>query len=263
MFPVDVERRDVGEELEGLASLSEPIRRALYRCAAGADGVSRDDAARAVGISRSLAAYHLDKLVEAGLLEPRFERRSGRRGPGAGRPAKIYVHSRRQFEVSVPPRDYELAAQLLAEAVESAAGASARDALLDRARALGASLGGEAQQRCAGRGVVDCLRDLLVARGYEPYDEDGAVRLRNCPFHSLSARHRHLVCGMNLAVLEGVVGALGPDSIRPRLDPRTDECCVAFETPEADRHTRPEDPTGPQQEGPSVAGRGSPRGRKR
>jgi len=222
------------DELAGLSTLSDSVRLALYRStAAQRSGISRDEAAEAVSISRSLAAYHLDKLVEAGLLDARFERRSGRRGPGAGRPAKIYEVSRRQFQVSVPPRDYELAAQLLAETLDSDADAPARSALRDRARAVGESVGVEARRRCSDsgtdEGIVECVRDVLAARGYEPYDDDRVVRLRNCPFHTLAAQHRDLVCGMNLAVMQGMVDAIGADAIRPRLDPRPDECCVAFE----------------------------------
>jgi predicted ArsR family transcriptional regulator len=232
MSGMTTERDENGsdDQLEGLSHLKDSIRLALYRSAAASHaGVSRDEAAHAVGISRSLAAYHLDKLVEVGLLEARFERRSGRQGPGAGRPAKIYVASRRQFQVSVPPRDYQLAAQLLAEALDSDTDAPPRAALRDRARILGGTLGAEARRRCAHDRTVECLRDVLAARGYEPYDDDGVVRLRNCPFHTLAAQHRDLVCGMNLAVLEGMIDALGADTIRPRLDPRPDECCVAFE----------------------------------
>lgn len=220
----------VDDQLERLAQLTDPIRLGLYRNASASPiGVTREEAGNAVGISRSLAAYHLDKLVEAGLLEARFERRTGRQGPGAGRPAKIYTASRRELQVSVPPRDYELAAQLLAETLDADTDAAPRSALRDRARILGGTLGAEAREECDDGRVAECLRDVLAGRGYEPYEEEGVVRLRNCPFHTLAADHQELVCGMNLAVLEGMVDALGADAIRPQLDPRPGECCVAFE----------------------------------
>src|SRR5919199_4284201 len=110
---------DLDQQLAGLAGLGDPLRRALYRYVAEqGTPVSRDDAATAVGISRPLAAYHLDKLVGDGLLEARYERRSGRRGPGAGRPAKHYVRVNRQPELSLPARDYATLAELLASAIE-------------------------------------------------------------------------------------------------------------------------------------------------
>src|SRR5215211_4010137 len=111
---------DVDQQLTDLAGLGDPIRRALYRYVADRGvPISRDDAAKAAGISRPLAAYHLDKLVDDGLLEPRYHRRSSRRGPGAGRPTKHYVRADRQIELSLPARDYAALAELLAGAVEA------------------------------------------------------------------------------------------------------------------------------------------------
>lgn len=52
-------------------------------------GMSRAEAADAVGVARTLAAFHLGKLVDAGLLEVAHRRLTGRSGPGAGRPAKV------------------------------------------------------------------------------------------------------------------------------------------------------------------------------
>ena len=121
---------DVDQQFTGLAGLGDPIRRALYRHVAERGvPVSRDEAAHAAGISRPLAAYHLDKLVDDGLLEPRYHRRSSRRGPGAGRPAKHYVRAGRQLELSLPPRDYAALAELLADAVEADPSGAARPLL--------------------------------------------------------------------------------------------------------------------------------------
>jgi predicted ArsR family transcriptional regulator len=225
-------------DLNGISGLADPVRRALYRhvVAAGVP-VGREAAAQALGISRSLAAYHLDRLVDDGLLEARYERLTHRRGPGAGRPAKLYVRSAAQFEVSLPSRDYEIAARLLAEALDR--DDSGRAALARVAHRFGNEIGAEVARRC-GDGtsaeVVRCLVDLLEERGYEPYDDGGTIRLRNCPFHNLASDHRDLVCGMNLAVMEGATDSLGARAIRPRLDPRPGQCCVAFET--ADSRSR-------------------------
>lgn len=219
------------EDLHALQGLTDPVRRALYRhvIAEGKD-VSREAAARAVGISRSLAAYHLDRLVDDGLLECHYERLSGRRGPGAGRPSKLYARSAARIQVSVPPRDYELAARLLAGAVET--DESARVAVARTARALGQRIGREATRRDVGESssdAMDCLLRALDERGYEPYEDGGAIRLRNCPFEALTAQHRDLVCGMNLALIEGAADELGDAAICARLDPRPGECCVAIE----------------------------------
>jgi len=128
------------DRLGAIGALSEPTRRALYEhVAATGDWVSRDQAADAVGLERGTAAHHLDRLAADGLLDVDYQRLSGRRGPGAGRPAKLYRRSRRQFEVSLPPRDYELAGHLLARAADKSRSESVdiTSALDDVARAEG------------------------------------------------------------------------------------------------------------------------------
>jgi predicted ArsR family transcriptional regulator len=196
--------------------------------------VSREDAARAVGISRPLAAYHLDKLIDDGLLEARYQRRGGRRGPGAGRPAKHYVRAAGHIELSLPTRDYAALAELLAGAVEADSSGTAQAALDRAASALGTELGTEAATNTAADGnptqVLAALRQALASRGYEPYDEtDGTIRLRNCPFDRIAAHHRQLVCGANLALLQSLTNQLAGDPpVRAVLDPQPGRCCVAL-----------------------------------
>jgi predicted ArsR family transcriptional regulator len=224
---------DLDRQLGSLAGLGDPIRRALYRHVAERGvPVSRDDAAKAAGISRPLAAYHLDKLVDDGLLEPRYQRRGGRQGPGAGRPAKHYVRADRQLELSLPARDYAALAELLAGAVEADPSGAAKGALNRAAASLGADLGAEAATRAVPEGdqdqVLAAVRQALATRGYEPYDDaDGAIRLRNCPFDRIAARHRELVRGANHAMLGALTDRLGGDPpVRAVLDPQPGRCCV-------------------------------------
>jgi predicted ArsR family transcriptional regulator len=224
---------DVDQQLTGLAGLGDPVRRALYRHVAERGvPVSRDDAAQAVGISRPLAAYHLDKLVDDGLLAARYQRRGGRRGPGAGRPAKHYVRADRQIELSLPARDYAALAELLAGAVEADPSGAAQTALNRAAASLGAELGTEAASHPGADDhpdqVLAALRQALADRGYEPYDDaDGAIRLRNCPFDRIAAHHRQLVCGANHAMLQALTNHLdGDPPVRAVLDPQPGRCCV-------------------------------------
>ena len=227
---------DVDQQLTGLAGLGDPIRRALYRHVADRGlPVSRDEAALAAGISRPLAAYHLDKLVDDGLLEARYHRRSGRRGPGAGRPAKHYVRADRQIELSLPARDYAALAELLAGAVEADHSGAAQAALNRAAATLGAELGTEAASHSAPDGhpdqVLAAVRQALAARGYEPYDgPDGTIRLRNCPFDRIAAQHRQLVCGANHAMLQALTDQVDsdPPTVRAVLDPQPGRCCVTL-----------------------------------
>jgi predicted ArsR family transcriptional regulator len=214
--------RDPG--LGPLAALAEPVRRRLYDyVVAQAEPVDRDQAAAGAGVTRSLAAFHLDRLAVAGLLEVGYRRRTGRTGPGAGRPAKFYSRpAHHELSVSLPPRRYGLAAEILATAVENRPDATA--AVLDTARRHGAGLAAAAPSTDTGA-LVDLLRD----QGYEPHLEaDGVVRLRNCPFHALVDVHRELTCTMNLALLEGVLSGVGGSVLSASLVPQDGYCCVAF-----------------------------------
>jgi predicted ArsR family transcriptional regulator len=205
--------------VEAVGALREPLRRAVYEFAAGRDEpVGRDEVAEAVGIGRTLAAFHLDRLAEAGLLEVSYARRSGRTGPGAGRPAKLYRRSAAELEVSLPPRRYRSAAGLLAEAVDRS---GADELLFEAAREQG---------RAAGRAAAEAgLVEVLTGQGYEPQPRDDAILLRNCPFHLLARDYPPLVCGMNLALLQGLVQELGPPAATARMAPGADGCCVVIE----------------------------------
>lgn len=215
-------REDRAARIAALAALAEPTRRRLYEHVARSAGpVSRDDAAAALGIPRATVAFHLDRLAGDGLLEVSRERRTGRSGPGAGRPAKLYRRGGPTVSVSLPERRYDLAAELLAAAVEEAEGTGERPgAVLDRrARAAGEELG-------RGGGALA----VLEACGFEPRpDGGGVVVLANCPFHALAAGHPELVCGMNLRLLEGVLAGAGEAGLAARLAPAQGMCCVRLE----------------------------------
>jgi len=220
-----------GPDLASLSSLDDPVRRRLYEVVTRQPGpVSRDEAASAAGIGRALAVYHLDKLVESGLLTASYSRPPGRSGPGAGRPAKLYARSEREFAVTVPPREYELAARLLVQAVEADPSDRSRTALAEAARRLGADLGRASGLGASGLGAAGPdVEGVLSRQGYEPRrGGDGVIRLRNCPFRQLAEQHQDVVCGMNLALVEGLVAGLGAGGWRPALDPGPGRCCVAI-----------------------------------
>ncbi len=220
------------DDVASLGSLADPSRRALYEFVTRqAEPVGRDEAASAAGLGRALAAYHLDRMVEDGLLEVSFARRTGRTGPGAGRPAKLYRRASREFTISLPPRDYELAARIFAGAVESDPTGRAWAALRESAQDFGRKVAAEVDRRAAGRSEsrrLAVLEEVLSERGYEPFqDEDGVIRLRNCPFDRLADAHRQTVCGMNLALLEQAA-ASPKGTLTAVLDPRPGLCCVAL-----------------------------------
>lgn len=224
---------DRTDDIESVALLHEPARRALYDwVVVQDDAVSRDAAAAAVGVSRSLAAFHLDRLVAGGLLAAEYRRLSGRTGPGAGRPAKLYRRRPREVAVSLPDRHYEVAARLMAESIERAGG-GLREELGASARRAGIVVGSQARRQAGTRPGRRRLREALIStlsdRGYEPHErEKGEIRLGNCPFHVLIDDHRDLVCGMNLALTDGIFAGLGSSDYESRLDPQPGQCCVAI-----------------------------------
>lgn len=232
------------DEIGAVAALEDPVRRRVYfMVAERADEVSRDEAAEAAGITRSLAAFHLDRLVADGLLTASYRRVSGKAGPGAGRPSKLYRRSERQVQVTLPQRQYELAARVFADALETD---EPKRALGPVARDIGRTIGKEAKQsspkRASRSGSVKTTVPLLKRCGYEPFiSSNGTLRMRNCPFHALAGAHRQLVCGMNHELLNGIVEGLGLENVDATLEPVPGECCVALH---ARGHARDSKPRG-------------------
>ncbi len=212
----DPQQRD---DLEVLAALQEPVRRALFELVTKQDRpVSRDEAAEALDIRRSTAAFHLDRLAADGLLDVEYRRLSGKTGPGAGRTAKLYRRSSREVTASLPPRRYDLAGSLLAGAVDESnrTGEPVLDVLSRKAAAAGHDIGGAAET----------AESALLEHGFTPRSEpDGDVSLRNCPFHQLAQVYTKVVCGMNLSFVQGIVQGAGQDRA-VTLDPGPDRCCV-------------------------------------
>lgn len=228
---------DFEERIAGVASLAEPQRRALYQFIVNrGDAVSKDEAAAAMGVARSVAAFHLDRLVADGLLTTEFRRLTGRQGPGAGRPAKLYRRAEREVSVSLPARQYNLAAALLAAAVDDATRTATpvADALTrvanERGRALGDQARKSAGKRPSRRALLDATLAVLDEQGYEPTVKGSEVVLANCPFHALVEEQRELVCGMNHDLLCGMSDAVGDDLLTARLVPSDGNCCVRLDT---------------------------------
>jgi predicted ArsR family transcriptional regulator len=215
-------------ELKVVATLRDPTRRRLYRYVERQSrAVSRDEAAEAAGVSRALAAFHLEKLVRVGLLKAEYRRLSGRSGPGAGRTSKLYRRSRHEFAMSLPRRNHELLARLLADSLSSAPRTSAGIA---PAFEYGRSLGGRARGGVRGRPgperLLECVEDVLESLGFDPYrTSPNELRLRNCPFDPLSRLFRPLVCGVGQAIMSGVIEGVAAEGARVGRDDQPDQCC--------------------------------------
>jgi predicted ArsR family transcriptional regulator len=229
-----MEMPPVRREVEAIAALREPTRRRLYRYVERQpDAVSRDEAAEAIGISRALAAFHLDKLVELGLLAAEYRRLSGRSGPGAGRTSKLYLRSRNPVSVSLPYRDLELLARLFAASFDSS---SADSPTVEPAREFGRSLGRRARKRLredlGPARVLECVEGVLERLGFEPYRASPSeVRLRNCPFDPLSRLYTPLVCGVGQALVTGVTEGVGATELAVGRQEQPDRCCGVITLP--------------------------------
>jgi predicted ArsR family transcriptional regulator len=216
----------LSENAAGIGALAEPARRALYEyVVAQPEPVGREEAAEGVELPVHTAKFHLDKLVEEGLLEVEYRRLSGRSGPGAGRPSKLYRRSSREFSVSLPERRYDIVGRILAKACERAAASGAdldyamHKAATEEGRALvdGARLDGS---------DLDRLGTVLATQGYEPRVEEDVLLLANCPFDALAREHTRLVCGLNRSFVQGVADGLGCEHVEASLEPEVGRCCV-------------------------------------
>jgi len=217
---------ELGRQAAGIGVLADATRRALYEYVVAQPGpVGREQAAAAVDLPLHRASFHLDRLVAEGLLEVEFRRLTGRSGPGAGRPSKLYRRADREFAVSLPERRYDLVGDILAAAVTRAAGGTPLEqALGDCARDEGLDVGGSATDR-KDSASLGSLAEVLATQGYEPRLEDEAVVLANCPFDSLARKHTSLVCGLNESFVQGVAEGLGcPATVC--LEPSPERCCV-------------------------------------
>jgi predicted ArsR family transcriptional regulator len=230
-----VDRDGLRERVSDVAALAEPVRRDLFLyVVAQAHPVSRDQACEGLGVARHTAKFHLDKLVEEGLLVASFKRLNERRGPGAGRPTKLYQRSDRELSVTVPERHYDLAGQLMAQAIEESAreGVPVLEALHATAEGLGRSIGQQIRsvlhRARSPELILDATSRTLADHGYQPSHQAGTIELRNCPFHLLAQQHSGLICGMNLALLEGAAAEVGDQMLSARLDPGPDRCCVVL-----------------------------------
>lgn len=214
-----------GRRMAAVASLGDEKRRQLYELISDSDApVGREEAALTLGLSRSTASFHLDRLVQDGLLAVEFRKTSGKSGPGSGRPAKLYRPAASEVGASVPDRNYDLAGELLAAAIEhsTATGNAVGDSLLAASYSRGQALASGAAS----------LEEFVAGEGYEPQpDGTGGLVLVNCPFHRLSHGHPGVVCAMNGSFLQGAAAACGESEERVAQNIVPGQCCARIARP--------------------------------
>ena len=206
------------DRIAAVASLTDAKRLQLFELvAASPRPLGRDELAETAGMARSTVSFHLDRLVQDGLLAVEFHKPAGRTGPGSGRPAKMYRPVGSEVGASVPDRNYDLAGELMAGAIEAteAEGLAVGESL----RAVAFRKGRELAEGSAG------MEEFLAETGYQPEpDGDGGYLLPNCPFHRLSRSHAAVVCDMNGAFLRGA--AVGCGGAEDRVVPVAGHCCA-------------------------------------
>jgi predicted ArsR family transcriptional regulator len=222
---------DRTRQIAAVAALADPLRRALYEYVVAQDHeVSRDEAAAAVGVERGLAAFHLDRMIREGVLEASYSRLGAKPGRGGGRPSKLYRRGPTQVSVSLPQREYELAARLMAAAIAQSAtiGEPVVEVLNRVAHDYGKTIGATKRPPADAASALELAVGVLRKYGYEPRSADGAIELANCPFHTLAQGQTELACNMNHALITGVADGLAPHSPEARLCPGPDRCCVVL-----------------------------------
>ncbi len=229
---------ELAEQVSAIGALVEPARRALYLyVSAQRDPVSREQAATAVDVPLHSAKFHLDRLVEEDLLDVEFRRLSGRTGPGAGRPSKLYRRSSRRLSVSLPERRYDVAGVVLASAIDRSMHddvpiwQAVQETATAQGRHLARAFVAEPEQGGTSRSLADesplmLIGAVLARHGYEPRTAQDEVRLANCPFDRLAAEHTELVCGMNHAMISGIIEELDAVGVVVELAPEPGFCCV-------------------------------------
>src|SRR5437764_8090664 len=151
--------------------------------------VTADEVAAAHGVHRNVARGRLERLADAGLLIRSFERRTGRTGPGAGRPAKTYRVAPELSAIEFPERRYE---QLIGLVVDALPERARRDRLREIGIAFGRELAREARLRPA-QGFRTGLGRVCAALGNLGYqasvaevtDERAVITTATCPLRPL------------------------------------------------------------------------------
>lgn len=232
-------------DVRAVGALDDDLRRRMYVFLREVGRpATRDEVAAETGVSRKLAAFHLDKLVDRGLLEATYARPPGRSGRGAGRTAKYYEPSTREFEISIPERTYDLMGSILLGAITHQESGESADLAAKRvAHETGEGIGrAERSKRHlpppGPERTMSVAAEVLAECGYEPFVEDDALRMRNCPFHALAEQNRDVVCAVNRELIAGVVEGLGNSTVDVALTPTPGKCCVTISPPRQHRTER-------------------------
>jgi len=228
-----VDTRAFDQQIGDLAStLGDATRRGIYISVREApEPVTASQIAVLFEIHANVARHHLDRLVVDGYLQVTHKRRSGRRGPGAGRPAKHYEPTEKEVSVQFPARRYDLLAELLVRVVHRVAPDDAAIIAEEVGREYGRELATEIglPEDAGFDSAVQAVARAMMGVGFdtEANSDDRILVTRFCPFGETAVNHPEIVCKIDQGIVKGLLEA-AQQAGAPIVTPHStaDEDCV-------------------------------------
>ena len=207
------------------AALGDPTRRGIYLAVRQSpEPVTSARIAELFTIHPNVARHHLDRLAEDGYLRVTHQRRNGRTGPGAGRPAKCFEATSKSISLH-PGRRYDLLVELLVRVLDrvksEGIGLIAEQVGRDYGRDIAQSIG--TPQDPGYEAAVQALVRVMGGVGFEVSADPHGQRLltSHCPFGEAATGHPEVICSLDRGMVAGIMGALQQDC-RPVVIPHTD-----------------------------------------
>jgi len=214
------------------SSLGDATRRGIYISIREApEAMATAEVAELFDIHPNVARHHLHRLVEDGYLSVTERRRSGKQGPGAGRPAKHYVATKKEVQLQFPGRRYDLLAELLVRVIQQIApdGASAAAEAVGReyGRELAAEIG--LPEDSGFEAAATAVARAMIGMGFdtEANTDDRMLVTSFCPFGDTAVNHPEIVCKLDQGIVKGLLAATNQKPlaiVTPHMS--ADEDCV-------------------------------------
>ncbi|MFQ5948470.1 MAG: helix-turn-helix transcriptional regulator [Acidimicrobiia bacterium] len=215
------------------ATLGDPTRRGIFiSVRESPEPLTAAQIAELFDIHPNVARHHLDRLTTEGYLRGSRQRRSGRRGPRAGRPAKSYEATDKRINLSYPANRHDLLAELLVRVVERLAPDDAPRVAEQVGKEYGLQLAAEIGLpeeegfEQASMAVAKAMMGVGFGMNTEP--REGLLLTHHCPFGQTAADHPDVVCKLDQGIVKGLMqavhGKARPVAVTPHQRPEDD--CV-------------------------------------
>jgi predicted ArsR family transcriptional regulator len=208
-----MELETFNQQVEDLASsLGDATRRGIYISIREApEAMTTAEIAALFDIHPNVARHHLHRLVEDGYLSVTEKRRSGRQGPGAGRPAKHYEATPKEVQLQFPARRYDLLSELLVRVIERLAPEDAAAAAEAVGREYGRELAAEIglPDDSGFEAAAIAVARAMTGMGFDTRanTDDHMLVTTFCPFGDTAANHPEIVCKLDQGIVTGLMAA--------------------------------------------------------